>query len=115
MGQIYSGIVGIEPPEFKSGETWNDYEKRQVEYVETIKDQARILGNFSRYSGEEVYFPQGDGHARYIVISIKPLQLIHLPVGDAWHFPYIERLTAKDITTKIDQQRAIREIFSKKE
>jgi hypothetical protein len=49
-----------------------------------------------------------------MVISMKPLMLIHLELGDAWCYQYANRLTAKDVQAKIDQQKAIDKLFSDK-
>ncbi len=40
-----------------------------------------------------------DGYAQYVVFQAKPLTLIHLAVGDAWHMSEIHRrgMTLRDI------------------
>jgi len=48
-----------------------------------------------------------------MVIALKPVMLIHLPLGDAWHYDYIERLTAKNILEKIQQQKSLAALFNK--
>jgi hypothetical protein len=48
-----------------------------------------------------------------MVASMRPLELVHVPLGDAWDYPYIERLTATDIQNKIDQTKAMAKLFKK--
>jgi hypothetical protein len=45
---------------------------------------------------------------------MKPLQLVHLPLGDGWVYEFDSRLTAKDVKAKIAQEKALAELFSKK-
>lgn len=51
--------------------------------------------------GEIVRFPHADGYACYMVASWRPLHLVHIDLGDGWHYPHIERLTAADIEKAI--------------
>ena len=67
---------------------------------------AKQHGN-GPYAGEIIQFPVADGRASYIVLSLKPVQLIHLSTGDDYEYPYIERLTATDITQRIEQTRKV--------
>jgi hypothetical protein len=55
-----------------------------------------------------------DGYAQYMVASLSPVELIHLPLWDAWQFDYAGRLTKKDIIEKINQRKAMEKLFSKK-
>jgi len=48
-----------------------------------------------------------DGFAFYMVLSMRPLELMHIPLGDAYQFPYANRLTAKDIESKINSRRVL--------
>jgi hypothetical protein len=43
-----------------------------------------------------------DGNALYAVYSLKPVELIHLPVGDAWDSKWANRVSAKEIRQQID-------------
>jgi hypothetical protein len=36
-----------------------------------------------------------------MVLSMRPLELMHIPLGDAYQFRYVNRLTAKDIENNI--------------
>lgn len=55
-----------------------------------------------------------DSYAVYIVASMKPLELVHIPIMDAWEFQYANRLTAKDVKEKIRSEKALQALFAKK-
>lgn len=96
MAKVYSGIEGIEAPEYKSGEKFEDLEKREEDYVESIKLYCKIKGS-GKLRGEEVRVGYADGCARYVVFKSSPLSFIHLKVGDAWDSPYIRMFKLKDV------------------
>jgi len=112
MAKVYSGVDGIKAPEFM--QDFDKYEKACDEYVEAVKACAKKNNPTCPEAGEEIYFPVADGNARYIVYNLKPVELIHLHVMDAWHFQYANRLTAKDVRNEIGRQQALAEIFGGK-
>lgn len=66
------------------------------------------------YAGEIVKYHIADGYAEYMVFSVKPVKLVHIPLYDAYHFPYAHRWTAKDIKDMVKRERAMKELFSGK-
>ena len=94
MAKVYSVVEGLKKPKISSD--WKSYEKECREYIDEIIELAKSNASCPE-AGEEIRFPVADGYARYIVFSIKPLELIHLDIGDGWHFQYANRLTAKDV------------------
>jgi len=94
---------------FDDIEAWRKDEER---YIEEIK-QSCLKANKGKYIGEILYFPVGDGNAMYMVMTDNPFRLVHLELGDCWEFQYIDRLTPQDIIEKIEQQKAMAELFSK--
>ena len=42
------------------------------------------------------------------------VELVHIPLCDAWDFQYAHRLTKKDVEEKIKNQKALEELFKKK-
>jgi len=108
MAKVYSPPKGLNVPKFNSD--WKVYETAEAKFVTDVSDWCKKHGS-GEYAGEEVYFPYADGHARYIVLSTRPLRLVHLPVGDAWNYPYIERLSARDIIARIETERGITRLF----
>lgn len=76
---------------------------RCEEFEKQLAEWCLKNGGDKKYGGKIAAFPIADGHAQYMVYKIRPLELIHMPTGDSWHYPYIERLTAKDIKARIDR------------
>lgn len=92
---------------------YEEYAKAEAAYVQSIVDWCKKHGQ-GELKGEEVRFPVADGYARYIVLSHRPLQLIHVPTGDAWHFQYAHRLTVGDLKEEVRRGKAWAKLFSKK-
>jgi len=116
MGKVYTAPKSIKKPEFEHGrgQDWKEFDKLEAAYEKQIVEWAKKHGKGPE-AGEEVNFPVADGSARYIVLSLKPVQLIHVDTGDAWHFQYVTRLTAVDLRKQIASAKSLRELFHKKE
>lgn len=95
----------------------SDYRKNCDKYMEDLKailvKNAELKKQPTKNVGEVVKFPVADSYAMYMVASMKPLQLVHIPLWDAWNYQYIERLTAKDIQQEIDNAKALEKLFKK--
>jgi hypothetical protein len=109
MGTIYSGIQGIRKPSIKGN--WKTYVEREEAYVDKVRNWAKENNPHCPEAGKEIRFSVADGYARYVVLSLKPVQLVHLATGDAWHFQYIDRLTAGDIRKEIKKVEALEKLF----
>ena len=90
MGKVYASPY--KAPDFNT----KDYNKACDDYVQKIKVWAKTKGHGPE-AGKEIAFPVADGAARYIIFSLKPVQLIHIDIYDRYQFQYVHRLTAKDI------------------
>ena len=121
MGKVYSPPDEVgDAPKITEGaaffnninENINKHNKKIVEWIEKVKAYAREHGE-GEFAGEIVRFPFADSYAQYVVFSLKPVKLIHLPVGDAWQFPYANRLTASDIKKQIQYEKRMAELFKK--
>lgn len=119
MAKIYSAPDEFPLPkyDFKNVKNWLDDEK---EYIAKIKNwcierfNAAVdpdPANTLDYIGETISFPRGDGNAVYMVASIKPLQLIHLEIGDNWSFEYAHKLNAKEVKEKIDKEKSFNKFW----
>jgi hypothetical protein len=42
-----------------------------------------------------------------MVAALSHVELIHIPLWDAWEYQYVERLSKKDIVEKINQRKAM--------
>jgi len=98
MAKIYGGVEGIENPE----QTWDDAYEEAVEKYEGSLVKWCQENHPGKNSGEIVEFPYADGAARYVVMTMQPLQLIHIDTWDGWELPHVNRLTAKDIQQNLD-------------
>lgn len=104
MAKIWSGIQGIRKPAI--GADWQGYEKRAEAYIQRIKDYAKQNSKCSE-AGKEIHFGVADGRARYVVLSLRPVELVHLDVDDGYQFQYVNRLTAADVRAEIKRIEAL--------
>ncbi len=111
MATIYSPPEAIKRPEFDF-QNFDSYLKKCDDYRKNLKSFLQRRKN-GKNVGEIIRFPVADGNAEYMVASMRPLELVHIPLGDAWQFQYANRLTAQDVQDKIDQQKAMKELFNK--
>jgi len=114
MGKIYSAPKEIAEPEFHVNGEFNmdAYNEDTERYRKEVADYAKKYGK-GKLAGKIVSFPIADGSASYVVFSSSPVQLLHLADGDAYQFPYANRLTASDIKERIGYDEAMVEIFRK--
>jgi len=112
MGKVY------DPPKEITIPKWNHKEPREVNVarehaaIEQVKAWAKEHGKGPE-AGEEISFGVADGDARYIIVSLVPVVLIHLPIGDAYQYPFVHRLTAKDIRGMLTLHKKVAAILAK--
>ncbi len=111
MAKIFSCPSAIPVPKLNFA-TLKQYDTDCEKFKEDLKKFLNENGRNGKNVGEIVRFPVADGYAEYMVASMRPLELIHLPLWDAWDFQYANRLTAKDIQKKIDGDKAMAKLFS---
>jgi len=115
MGKIYSGIEEIKKPDASiDNYDFDKYNKSCDDYVTQIKEWCKRECPECAEAGEEIHFGVADGRARYVVLNLKPVELIHLDIMDGYNYQYVHRLTAKDVRAELKRNRAIEEIFSKR-
>ena len=101
----------IKPPEID----WrkNDWQEREADYVATL---AELAGK--QYSGdtvgEVVRWQRADGYAQYMVLSEKPLRLVHLDLGDGYgvEAALLRGLTLATVQGMVQRERALRDLFT---
>jgi hypothetical protein len=97
----------------------NDYnaafEKLNQDEKQYIEDLKAFLINRKKgkYVGKLVQFPVADGTAKYMVASVRPLELVHIPFDDEYQFQYIFNLKWADILNKIKQEEALDKLFNR--
>jgi len=111
MAKIFSPPKGFTPPEIRGGQDIRQYIKDCDDYAEHLVKWAKENGDGSSESGEIIAFPVADGKARYVVVSMKPVSLIHIDTGDAYQFRYVNRLTAKDVREEVRRTRSFAKLF----
>jgi hypothetical protein len=117
MATIFRAPESITVPSFSTFYKDGKYDREahdnaEKQYLADLKAML-VKRNNGKNVGEVVQFPHADSYAEYMVANMRPLELVHLPLGDAWDYPYIERLNASDIQGKIDQKKALEKIFKK--
>ena len=116
MLKVYSAPKGITRPVLvidKSGHyDRQKSQKNEDDYISSLKKFCNENGK-GKYKGEIVRFQYADGYAQYMVFSSRPCELIHLEIGDAWDYPYIERLTAKDIIYEIESEEKLKKLMKR--
>jgi hypothetical protein len=104
MGKIYSAPEKITKPVF-------DYRdmvasrKAEEDYIKAVSDWAKLNTKDktnANYIGEVFSIPMADSQASYIVFSLKPVALIHLPIGDEWDSDMASQVSANYIKQHID-------------
>lgn len=108
MGKIYAPSTDYNPD---YSADFRELEKYDKEYTAQVVAENTIKGD--PYSGKILAIPHADGYAQYVVRSLKPVVLIHLPVGDAWEAPYVNRMTASDIKGEIDRRERLAALFAR--
>ena len=112
MAQIFNSPDEVKVPEldFKN---FAQYQKDCENYKKDLKAWLNKNGFNGKNVGEIIQFPVADGYAEYMVASMKPVKLVHMPLMDAWHFEYAHLMTAKEVQDKIDGQNALKKLFGK--
>jgi len=112
MADIYSAPSEVRLPklDFSNMETYN---KDCERYINDLTNHIKDMGYKGKNVGEIVKFAVADGYAEYMVLSMKPMRLVHIPLGDAYEFPYAHLMTASEITKKLEGQKMMEKLFSK--
>lgn len=71
--------------------------KKEQEFLALCKTWVKKFNPDDKLAGEEYAIQHADGYARYIVLSSKPVKLMHLPLGDAWDSPWADRTRKSDL------------------
>jgi len=111
MAAIYSAPKSLTLPDLSD---WKGYEAASKKYIQDLKEMV-LRRKKGKNIGEIIRFPVADGYAEYMVASMEPVELIHIPLWDAWEFNYVHLLTAKEVQQQIDQQKAMAKLFGESE
>ena len=111
MAKIYASPLEVKIPEF-NWENVEQYRKDCDTYKENLKTFLRKR-NSGKTVGEVLQFQVADGYAEYMVASLKPVELVHLPLWDEYQFEYADLMTAEKVQEQITRQNALKELFSR--
>ena len=113
MTKVFDVPESIKIPEITFSNI-KQYQEECDEFLKKLKSYLLDRIDSDDYTGEIIRFPVADGYAEYMIVKMSPPQVIHLPLWDGWHFEYIRSFSKTDIKKKIQQQKAINQLFSKK-
>lgn len=106
-------LAPIDPPEWDDYMTDGRYDHQKAlrvddDYIKSLAAMAKRNGA-SDLLGEVVRWGRGDGVAAYMVWNTRPLELIHLALGDAWQVEdaLIRGLRLSDIQQMVKYDRLI--------
>jgi len=116
MAKIYSIPEEFEAtiPQFETSTTLDDRVKREKEWLNELRGWIHANVSNGKYSGEIVRDGVADGYAQYMIISLRPLELMHLPLVDGYQSRWAHRWTAADVKRMVEREKSLRELFSKK-
>ena len=80
MSKVYSGVEGLEIPEFNARD-YDAYSKLCDKYEADVIDWCKKNSDCPD-AGEVIGFPVGDGKAMYVVLNYR--ELIHLGTHDGY-------------------------------
>jgi len=116
MGKIYDPPKEIKPtPELRDFRVDGKFDSKKMDEAEEkwigeLRTWCKANSN-GEYVGEVVHQGVADGYAQYMVYSLKPLELIHIPLGDSYQFQWAHRWTASDIKMMIEQRKKMKSMF----
>lgn len=113
MAKIYDPPAEIGPvPEFDWKLDYKEIQRREQEWTDRLAAWCRSRKQ-GACVGEVIRDHVADGYARYMVAGLRPLELIHLPLGDAWHSRWAHLWTAKEVKQMVEREHGIRELFGR--
>jgi len=84
MAKIYAPPAGLE----YNCDYSKDWQKQENKYLDKLRKYCKQhTDSKSALVGETFRIPMADSYALYMVFRTKPLELIHVPTGDAWDAP----------------------------
>lgn len=104
------------PVEYTFPTDFKQWQEHDAAYIEAVRDELHERGYNEEYTGSVIRFPIADGYAQYMVASMKPLRLVHLPIGDAWQIPvaHMRGLRADEVKARIGYEKNLDAIFGRK-
>ena len=113
--KVYTAPAGITlTPDYRNYNR-DAEQKKEDTYKAAIKAWLVENGYTGPLTGEVASFGVADGYAQYMLgDKARGGILIHLDIGDAYQFSFIERLTKGDIVKNIEQGKAMAKLFARR-
>lgn len=113
--QVYSAPEHIKYDPDYGNYNFEKEQEKEAKFRKELLEWAHANGYTGKNTGKIARFGVADGYAEYFVIeSARRFALVHMPFGDAYQMPYINRLTKADILKNIVQEETLRAIFGRK-
>lgn len=112
--KIYKAPDTIKKPTYNFGDGYKVMQAEEKRYEEEVRAWCRKEGG-GKLSGEIISFPHADGYALYMVFALRPLELIHLEIGDEWQSQFAELMTAKKVKEMVESKKAMEKLFPPRE
>ena len=109
--KIYSPPKELGKLEYDYSKKWNENQVAENIYIDKILTYCLKKGK-GEYAGTELRIPHADGYACYAVFSLKPVTLIHMPIGDCWQSPLASYMPASEIKKYVDTDKNLAQIFA---
>lgn len=103
-------------PDYSSD--WRKIAKQDEEFVDLLRKWCKDKTDSKNPLVGQIWgYPVADGQAQYMVFRTKPLELIHIPTGDAWHVgdAHIRGLRLSDIKQSFESDKAMSALFASRE
>lgn len=112
MATIFNVPESIKVPEFN----WKDQKQYEKDEKKFIEDLANFLKRRKKGDliGRVIKFQVADGYAEYMVAGLKPVELVFLPLIDAYQSEFAELMTAEKIKEMVERDDRLTKLFSKK-
>ena len=89
-----------------------EHMEKEKAYLEKLQEWCKNNGS-GPYAGESFKVPMADSYAHYMVISLRPCQVINVPLGDEWHDSAVSQYSASYIKGLIDSDKKFQKALEK--
>lgn len=115
MAEVYGPPEGYD---FVPSGDWSAWRKEENAYMDKLRDWCKQnSASKNPLVGETIKTPVGDGYAVYMIFDTRPFELIHVPVGDAWHADavWVRGLRLSDAKKMVENDKAMAKLFGRAE
>ncbi len=109
MAELVEPYDGL--PEFDRDqyEDYSDFMDEERAAFNELQNQQPDDPDEEGLEGTMLRFPQADGYAHYRVVGTDPLQIQHIPFGDAYRIPaaHVRGLREEDVRQQLERREAL--------